>query len=98
MGAAAEAGADNVVVTDDNPRHEDGDVIVAGILGGLRVASAVEVIRGRGEAIRHALATARSGDIVLVAGKGHETQQQVGDELRPFSDRALVRRLLEATA
>ncbi len=98
MGAVAEAGADRVVVTDDNPRHEDGAAIAAAIVGGMREPAGAEVVRDRAAAIAHALGEAAPDDVVLVAGKGHETVQQVGDVARPFSDRALVRRLQEGTA
>ncbi len=98
MGAVAESRADRVIVTDDNPRHEDGAAIAAAILSGMRTPDAVEVIRDRASAIGQALAQAAPDDVVLVAGKGHETVQQVGDEARPFSDRALVRRLQEDAA
>ena len=98
MGAAAEAGADRVIVTDDNPRHEDRTAISAAIVAGMRHPSRVEVIGDRDAAITHALTQATADDVVLVAGKGHETVQQVGDEMRPFSDRALVRRLQETQA
>jgi UDP-N-acetylmuramoyl-L-alanyl-D-glutamate--2,6-diaminopimelate ligase len=98
MGAAAEAGADRVIVTDDNPRHEDGAAIAAAIVAGLREPARVEVVRDRATAITRALHEAAPEDVVLVAGKGHETVQQIGDEARPFSDRALVRRLQEGAA
>ncbi len=98
MGAAAEAGADRVIVTDDNPRHEDRTAIAAAIVAGMRQPARVEVLSDRGAAITRALTQATADDVVLVAGKGHETVQQVGDEMRPFSDRALVRRLQETQA
>ncbi len=90
MGRVAEAGADHVVITDDNPRGEDAARIVAEILAGMRDPDRAYVIRDREAAIRHAVGRARPGDVVLVAGKGHETVQIVGDEYRPFSDRAVV--------
>jgi UDP-N-acetylmuramoyl-L-alanyl-D-glutamate--2,6-diaminopimelate ligase len=94
MGEAAERGADRLIVTDDNPRGEDGDRIVAMILQGIRRPGAVRVERDRARAIDAALAEARPGDAVLIAGKGHEDTQVVGAERRPFSDRAqLTRRL-----
>ena len=96
MGAVAERGADVVIVTDDNPRHENGAAIAGAIVAGVRDPAGVAVIRDRAAAIERALAGAGPDDVVLVAGKGHETTQQVGDEMRPFSDRALVRRLQEA--
>jgi UDP-N-acetylmuramoyl-L-alanyl-D-glutamate--2,6-diaminopimelate ligase len=90
MGAIAEAQADVVVVTDDNPRTEDSRAIIGQILGGLRQPEAAHVIADRGEAIHFALSEADAGDVVVVAGKGHEDYQVVGTETRPFSDRAVV--------
>jgi UDP-N-acetylmuramoyl-L-alanyl-D-glutamate--2,6-diaminopimelate ligase len=95
MGAVAAAHADQVVLTDDNPRTEDPDRIVAEIAAGVaapqRAKLAVE--RDRAKAIAGAVAAARAGDVVLVAGKGHEDYQIVGRERRPYSDRATVARL-----
>jgi UDP-N-acetylmuramoyl-L-alanyl-D-glutamate--2,6-diaminopimelate ligase len=94
MGAAAEAGSDLVIVTDDNPRGEDGDAIVAGILSGMRRAERARVERRRGQAIRIALTLAGRGDSVLVAGKGHETTQDLGELKVRYSDRAQVVQVL----
>jgi len=96
MAAAAEAGADAVVVTDDNPRGEDGDAIVADILAGFGDTAAVTVERDRAAAIRRAIGTAGPGDIVLVAGKGHEPYQEIDGVRHPFDDRDVARRALEA--
>jgi len=90
MGAIAETHADVVVVTDDNPRSESPRAIVEQILGGMRQPDAAHVIADRAEAIHYALAEADAGDVVVVAGKGHEDYQLVGTERRPFSDRAVV--------
>jgi UDP-N-acetylmuramoyl-L-alanyl-D-glutamate--2,6-diaminopimelate ligase len=98
MGRAAEQLADELVITDDNPRSEDGAAIVADILAGLADPGRARVERDRAAAIRQALAGARAGDIVLVAGKGHEEVQIVGAEQRPFSDRRLVAELTGGTA
>jgi UDP-N-acetylmuramoyl-L-alanyl-D-glutamate--2,6-diaminopimelate ligase len=98
MGEVAETLADCVIVTDDNPRREDGDAIVAQILAGLREPARVTVERNRARAIAAAIAGAAPGDIVLVAGKGHEDYQQVGDLRLPFSDRAVVQGLLGGEA
>ena len=87
MGEAAERLADRVIVTDDNPRGEDADGIVAMILRGIRRPGEVQVERDRARAIGAAIAEARPGDAVLIAGKGHETYQLVGSERRRFSDR-----------
>ncbi|WP_295363738.1 UDP-N-acetylmuramoyl-L-alanyl-D-glutamate--2,6-diaminopimelate ligase [Arenimonas sp.] len=98
MAAIAEAGADRVIVTDDNPRREDGDAIVAGILAGFRDAAAVTVQRDRARAIALALEGAGAGDVVLVAGKGHEPYQEVAGVKHPFDDLQVARSLLEARA
>ncbi|MCB1735376.1 MAG: UDP-N-acetylmuramoyl-L-alanyl-D-glutamate--2,6-diaminopimelate ligase [Gammaproteobacteria bacterium] len=90
MGAAAERLADYTVVTDDNPRNEDPDRIIAQIVAGMQRPEAAAVIRDREAAIRRTIAGAAPGDIVLVAGKGHEDYQIVGARRTWFSDRALV--------
>jgi UDP-N-acetylmuramoyl-L-alanyl-D-glutamate--2,6-diaminopimelate ligase len=90
MGAVAEAGSDLVILTDDNPRGEDGDAIVAEVLAGMSRPETVQVERSRGLAIRRALALAGTDDTVLVAGKGHETTQDFGELKVRFSDRAQV--------
>ncbi|MBI3547012.1 MAG: UDP-N-acetylmuramoyl-L-alanyl-D-glutamate--2,6-diaminopimelate ligase [Gammaproteobacteria bacterium] len=96
MGAVAERLADQIILTDDNPRHESGDAIIAEILGGMRATP--KIVRDRKSAIALAIATAAADDIVLVAGKGHEDYQQVGDARLPYSDRQTVRELLEMAA
>lgn len=98
MGAVAAELADLVVVTDDNPRSEDPAEIRAAILAGARAAGGVAEIVDVGDrraAIAHAVAWAKSGDVVLVAGKGHETGQTAGGQTRPFDDRAELADLLE---
>ena len=90
MGAVAERLADRVIVTDDNPRTEQPDRIVADILAGMRQPATATVVRDRRAAILHALAEAEAGDIVLIAGKGHEDYQIVGAERLPFSDRTVA--------
>lgn len=90
MGRIAAQWADLVVVTDDNPRSEDPAAIRAAILAGAAGADSgaqIVEIGDRRAAIAHAVAWARSGDVVLVAGKGHETGQTAGDVTRPFDDR-----------
>jgi UDP-N-acetylmuramoyl-L-alanyl-D-glutamate--2,6-diaminopimelate ligase len=98
MGAIAERLADEIVITDDNPRGEDGDAIVAQILAGLAHAQDARVQRDRAAAIALALSEARAGDVVLVAGKGHEPYQEIGGIKRPFDDADVARRALEARA
>jgi UDP-N-acetylmuramoyl-L-alanyl-D-glutamate--2,6-diaminopimelate ligase len=94
MGAVAEAGSDLVIVTDNNPRGEDGNTIVSEILSGMRHPDQVRVERQRGLAIRIALTLAGSADSVLVAGKGHETTQDLGELKVRYSDRAQVMQAL----
>ena len=95
MGRIAARLADRVIVTSDNPRGEDPDAIIADILEGARSARRELLVNpDRRGAIRHAIATARRGDIVLVAGKGHEDYQEVRGARRPFSDAAVTREAL----
>jgi UDP-N-acetylmuramoyl-L-alanyl-D-glutamate--2,6-diaminopimelate ligase len=97
MGRAAGSAADVVVLTTDNPRGEDPDVIAGAVLEGLRHGSAaVTVEPDRRAAIRHALSEARPGDVVVIAGKGHETTQTIGNRSFPFDDRVVAREELEA--
>ncbi len=90
MAAAVEAHADCFIITDDNPRSEDPQKIVSDMLSGLDPDTAYTVEHDRGRAIRAAIDGATAGDVVLVAGKGHEKVQIVGDEHLPFSDRHFV--------
>ena len=92
MGAIAVAGADRVYVTDDNPRSEDPAKIRAAILA---AAPGAREIADRGEAIRAAIAALAPDDALLIAGKGHETGQIVGDRTLPFSDADTARAALE---
>ncbi len=94
MGAVAERCADRVIVTSDNPRHEAPLDIIAQIVAGMAQQERVSRIEDRGAAINQALATASEDDLVLVAGKGHETTRQIGDLKTEFSDRDYVRRWL----
>ena len=98
MGRCAAAGADRVVLTDDNPRFEDADRIIQDIMQGLSAAAGVTVERDRGQAIAGAIAAAAADDIVLVAGKGHETGQIYGAGTRPFSDAEAVNAALAGWA
>jgi UDP-N-acetylmuramoyl-L-alanyl-D-glutamate--2,6-diaminopimelate ligase len=94
MGRVAASLADQLVVTDDNPRSEDPARIVEAILEGIARCGHVTVEHDRAAAIGAALRGAASGDVVLVAGKGHEDYQIVGPERRPFSDIGVVRAAL----
>jgi UDP-N-acetylmuramyl tripeptide synthase len=98
MAAIAAQLADVVVLTDDNPRGESPQRIVADIVAGLPPGAQAEVIHDREQAIRHALARAVPGDVVLVAGKGHEGYQFVGALRRPFSDQQVARAALGVAA
>ncbi len=97
MGAVAARGADQIVLTDDNPRTEDPMQILAAIQAGTAAAPVV-VVPDRREAIVHALRQAQAGDVVLVAGKGHETTQVTAAGSRFFSDQQVVREILAGNA
>ncbi len=94
MGAIAANAADIVIVTDDNPRTENPSAIRAEILAG---APGAREIGDRAEAIRAAVTLLQPGDVVVVAGKGHETGQIVGETIIPFSDHDCLRAALEAS-
>jgi UDP-N-acetylmuramoyl-L-alanyl-D-glutamate--2,6-diaminopimelate ligase len=98
MGAAAADLADHIVLTDDNPRSEDPANIIADIREGIPANADVRVVHARDQAIAAALAGLGAGDVVVVAGKGHETRQLIGSETRDFDDRAVVRRILEGAS
>jgi len=87
MGRIAVENADRVIVTDDNPRSENPAAIRAAIMAAL--PGAIE-IGDRAQAIRTGIAELKSGDVLLIAGKGHETGQIVGGEVLPFSDHEAV--------
>ncbi|MGY0558007.1 UDP-N-acetylmuramoyl-L-alanyl-D-glutamate--2,6-diaminopimelate ligase [Lysobacter sp. A421] len=95
MAAIAQAHADVVIVTDDNPRNEDGDAIVAEIMAGFANPGAVIVQRDRAAAIARAVGEAGPDDIVLVAGKGHEPYQEIAGVRHPFDDTLVARAALE---
>ena len=98
MAAIAEAHAERVYVTDDNPRGEDGDAIVADIVAGFARPQDAVVERNRAAAIARAIGEAGPDDIVLIAGKGHETYQEVAGVKHPFDDSDVARRVLEGRA
>jgi UDP-N-acetylmuramoyl-L-alanyl-D-glutamate--2,6-diaminopimelate ligase len=97
MGEIAARGADVVIVTDDNPRGEDPASIRAAIIDGAHGAGPAKIleIADRGVAIARAVAELRTGDVLVVAGKGHETGQIVGDRILPFSDHEAVAQALQ---
>ncbi len=98
MGRIAEDRSDVVILTDDNPRHEDGDSIISDILAGMDKPEKASVVRDRAAAIRTALQIANSDDIVLVAGKGHESYQEVAGERYQFDDSQQVAEIMRALA
>ncbi|MDC9593704.1 UDP-N-acetylmuramoyl-L-alanyl-D-glutamate--2,6-diaminopimelate ligase [Xenorhabdus sp. IM139775] len=98
MGGVAEQGADRVIVTDDNPRSEEPQAIVADILQGFIDPGQALAIHGRAEAVTSAIMQAREDDVVLVAGKGHEDYQLVGHRRLDYSDRLTVACLLGVIA
>jgi UDP-N-acetylmuramoyl-L-alanyl-D-glutamate--2,6-diaminopimelate ligase len=88
--------ADVAIVTSDNPRSEDPDAIIAEVVAG--AGRAVEVEPDRAAAIEHAVALAQPGDVVVIAGKGHEQGQEFADRTIPFDDREVARQALQAVA
>ena len=88
MAAVAEKHADHVVVTSDNPRSENPDLIISQIVAGFSHPAGVDVQADRAQAIAHAIGQAQAGDVILIAGKGHENYQEIAGVKRPFSDRA----------
>ncbi len=97
MGKAAAELADQVIVTSDNPRSEDPEAIIADVLSGVPEDSGgVSTQPDRAAAIAQCLNSASDGDVVVVAGKGHETTQVVGDRVIPFDDRVVAREALAA--
>ena len=95
MAASGRAARRSVIVTDDNPRTEDGDAIVADIVKGFAAPARALIERDRAAAIAQGIALGKPGDVVLIAGKGHEDYQIVGTERRRFSDREVARAVLE---
>lgn len=94
MGAVAERYANQVVLADDNPRTENPDQIIQDILSGIEDSSRVSIEQDRAKAIAYAIQNSQENDVVLIAGKGHEEYQLIGDQKIPFSDRDEVHRLL----
>ncbi len=98
MASVAERLADRVVLTTDNPRNERPEAIIDDMLAGLERPDKATVITERGEAIRDAVLQGRPGDIILIAGKGHEAYQEINGQKNPFSDEASARSALEEAA
>lgn len=95
MGTISERLSDQIILTNDNPRTEVPEKIVENILEGINDKSNVVIKYDRSDAITNTFLNADKNDVILIAGKGHETTQQVGESLLPFSDRELARRLTE---
>ncbi len=98
MGRAAETIADRLVITSDNPRFESINSIINDVLGGLEHPKNALIEPDRAAAITRAIASSGPGDVVLVAGKGLETWQEISGQKHPFSDEAVIRTALEAAA
>lgn len=96
MGRVASELVDYAIITSDNPRTEDPGTILDQVRAGFDADDACSLVEDRREAIAHGLAMAESGDIVLIAGKGHENFQDFGTRVVPFDDRAVARELLES--
>lgn len=96
MAKAAEKYADRIIVTTDNPRHEDPQDIINEVMAGFSSTDKVEAVLDRRQAIDIAITNAQPGDVVLLAGKGHETSQIVGDVHIAFDDRRVAREMLAA--
>ena len=96
MGAVTDRLADFSVITSDNPRTEDPDAVIRQIVAGMSPDGARTVLADRRRAIEEALQEAGSGDVVVIAGKGHEAVQILGRRRIPFDDREVVRELLRS--
>ena len=101
MGPSAASASDVLIVTDDNPRSEDPAAIRAAMLAGVDEVpedrrAEVHEVAGRRQALAVAVGLARPGDAVLVAGKGHETGQEIAGTVHPFDDRDVLREVLTA--
>ena len=94
MGRAAELLADDIFVTSDNPRNESASKIIEEVVAGLERPAKAIIEPDRAAAIQRAIANCKPGDVVLVAGKGHETWQEIGGQKIPFSDEAAIRTAL----
>jgi len=95
MGSIAELLSDQIILTNDNPRNESPDQIFENILEGIQNKSKVIIKEDRSDALISTFLEAKKGDVILLAGKGHEITQQLGSIMVPFSDRELAKRLTE---
>ena len=95
MGTIAEQFADAIVLTNDNPRNEDPEAIVSDIQGGITNLGKVSVCYDRSQAVRQTIDRSNAGDIILLAGKGHETSIILGEQVLPYDERALVAELYQ---
>ncbi|MFY7843320.1 MAG: UDP-N-acetylmuramoyl-L-alanyl-D-glutamate--2,6-diaminopimelate ligase [Rhabdochlamydiaceae bacterium] len=91
MGAVAEQKADMIFLTSDNPRSEDPASIIKDILSGIKSVEKVMIEPNRYEAIKNAIEMAKQSDLILIAGKGHETYQVIGNEYVPFDDKSVIK-------
>ena len=94
MAKAAEDNADILVITSDNPAHENPDEIIREVMTGISGKKPCRCITDRREAIAYALDTARKDDVIILCGKGHETYQIIGDEYLPFSEKEIVKDIM----
>jgi UDP-N-acetylmuramoyl-L-alanyl-D-glutamate--2,6-diaminopimelate ligase len=97
MGQVAQAYADEIILTSDNPRSEDPKRIIDDILAGMTTSAAVTVQVDREQAIYLALEKADANDLILIAGKGHETYQEIGHQRHEFSDQNVIRAAAQCT-
>lgn len=99
MGKIASMGADLVIITSDNPREEDPEEIIADILSGISTQEAMVCVEpDRKKAIKRAILASRPGDVVLIAGKGHEKYQEIKGERIPFDDKAIANEVLSSSS
>ena len=94
MGKTASKLADHVIITSDNPRTENPDKILSDITSGITEATQYQLILDRRIAIRQAIELAQKGDLIIIAGKGHEDYQIIGQEKLPFDDRQVAKEFL----
>jgi UDP-N-acetylmuramoyl-L-alanyl-D-glutamate--2,6-diaminopimelate ligase len=95
MGSIAEQHADSIIVTNDNSRSEDPEQICKQILSGCRAPEAIQIELDRKRAIQLALSQTQHNDLILVAGKGHENTQVIGQKSLEYNERAYVKNLLK---